>query len=164
MINPISLSRLAEERKRLRQDRPVGFFARPTIDTQGNLNLFRWECGIPGKSSSVWSGHTYKLMMEFDNDYPARPPICRFVQPLFHPNIFPSGTVCLNILNEDSGWQPSISVKDILVAIQELLDNPNILSPAQREPYELFKKSKVEYNKRIRNQVKLLNEETKKSK
>lgn len=164
MINSVATLRLTEERKRLRQDRPVGFFARPTIDNQGNPNFYRWECGIPGKSNSIWSGHTYKLMMDFDSDFPSKPPICRFVKPLFHPNIFPSGTVCLNILNEDSGWKPSISVKDILIAIQELLDDPNNDSPAQREPYELLKKNKEEYNRRVRTQVNLLIEESKKNK
>lgn len=37
-------------------------------------------------------------------DYPSKPPKCRFVlvngKPLFHPNVYPTGTVCLSILNE----------------------------------------------------------------
>ncbi len=31
----------------------------------------------------------------------------------FHPNIYPSGTVCLSILNEDEDWKPSITVKQV---------------------------------------------------
>ncbi|PWA92546.1 SUMO-conjugating enzyme SCE1 [Artemisia annua] len=56
----------------------------------------------------------------------------------FHPNVYPSGTVCLSILNEDSGWRPAITVKQILVGIQDLLDTPNPADPAQTDGYHLF--------------------------
>lgn len=46
------------------------------------------------------------------------PPQCKLPEKFFHPNIYPSGTVCLSILNEDEGWRPSITVKQILVGIQ----------------------------------------------
>lgn len=38
-------------------------------------------------------------------------------------------------------------------AIQDLLINPNPLSPAQREAYELFVGNKTEYAKRVRQQA-----------
>ena len=37
----------------------------------------------------------------------------KFVPPLFHPNVYPSGTVCLSILNEDEAWKPGISIKQV---------------------------------------------------
>lgn len=46
-------------------------------------------------------------------DYPSKPPKCKFTPPLFHPNVYPSGTVCLSILNEDEGWKPAITVKQV---------------------------------------------------
>lgn len=39
-------------------------------------------------------------------------------------------TVCLSILDADKGWRPSITVKQILLGIQDLLDTPNALDPA----------------------------------
>ena len=36
---------------------------------------------------------------------------CKFTPVIFHPNIYPSGTVCLSILQEDKGWKPSITIK-----------------------------------------------------
>jgi hypothetical protein len=36
----------------------------------------------------------------------------------FHPNVFPCGTVCLSILNDEYDWQPGISVQQILSGIQ----------------------------------------------
>ncbi|XP_073158677.1 uncharacterized protein [Henckelia pumila] len=71
--------------------------------------------------------------MHFSEDYPSKPPKYKFSQGFFHPNIYPSGTVCLSILNEDSGWRPAITVKQILVGIQDLLDQPNPSDPAQTE-------------------------------
>ena len=64
-----------------------------------------------------------------------------------------SGTVCLSILNDDQDWRPAITVKQVLVAIQELLNDPNPNSPAQRESYELFVSNRSKYNEKIREQA-----------
>lgn len=39
----------------------------------------------------------------------------KFTPPIFHPNIFPSGTVCLSILNEEKDWVPTLTIKNILL-------------------------------------------------
>lgn len=36
------------------------------------------------------------------------------------------------------GWRPAITVKQILVGIQDLLDQPNPADPAQTDGYHLF--------------------------
>jgi ubiquitin-conjugating enzyme E2 I len=41
-------------------------------------------------------------------------------------------------LNEEEDWRPAITVKQVLIGIQDLLDNPNPNSPAQREAFELY--------------------------
>lgn len=43
-----------------------------------------------------------------------------------------------SMLDEHEGWMPSITIKQVLHGIFELLDNPNINSPAQSEAYRLF--------------------------
>ncbi|CAE8636349.1 unnamed protein product, partial [Polarella glacialis] len=120
-------------------------------------NVYKWNCGIPGRAKGPWEGGTYALTMEFTEDYPSKPPKCKFVvvsgKPLFHPNIYPSGTVCLSILNEDEDWKPAITIRQILLGIQDLLDNPNAASPAQEEPYRLFSTDKAEYLRRVKKQV-----------
>ncbi|ELK30133.1 SUMO-conjugating enzyme UBC9-A [Myotis davidii] len=62
----------------------------------------------------------------------------KFEPPLFHPNVYPSGTVCLSILEEDKDWRPAITIKQILLGIQELLNEPNIQDPAQAEAYTIY--------------------------
>ncbi|KAH7357869.1 SUMO-conjugating enzyme ubc9 [Plectosphaerella cucumerina] len=147
-------NRLQEERKQWRRDHPFGFYARPARLPTGQLDLKTWECGIPGKEKTIWEGGLFKLNIIFPDEYPTKPPKCKFTPPLFHPNVYPSGTVCLSILNEEEAWKPAINVKQILVGIQELLNTPNPDSPAQAEAYSLFKKDKGEYEKRIRRVVK----------
>jgi len=94
--------------------------------------------------------------MEFSEDFPNKPPKCQFKPVLFHPNIYPSGTVCLSILNEDEDWKPSLSVSQILVGIQDLLGAPNPNSPAQAEPFLMFTTQKADYVKKVREQVRLI--------
>ena len=73
--------------------------------------------------------------------------------PLFHPNVYPSGTICLSILNEDEDWRPAITIKQMLLGIQDLLDTPNPNSPAQSDAYQLFVSDKAEYKKRVRQEA-----------
>lgn len=78
----------------------------------------------------------------------------KFTPPLFHPNVYPSGTVCLSILNEEEGWRPAITVKQILIGVQMLLDEVNPDSPAQADAYNLYKKDRTAYEKKVRQVVK----------
>ncbi len=56
--------------------------------------------------------------MHFKEDFPSTPPKVKFVPPLFHPNVYPSGTVCLSLLDEEKDWRPAITVKQLLLGIQ----------------------------------------------
>ncbi len=73
----------------------------------------------------------------------------KFTPTLFHPNIFPSGTVCLSILNEEKAWVPTITVKQVRVGLAVLVCvvlcrikpfPPPPLSPASstRQPTAVF--------------------------
>ncbi|RYR78763.1 hypothetical protein Ahy_A01g003622 isoform A [Arachis hypogaea] len=56
--------------------------------------------------------------------------------------------------NHPHGWRPAITVKQILVGIQDLLDQPNPADPAQTEGYHLFIQDATEYKRRVRQQAK----------
>ncbi|KAK6795147.1 hypothetical protein RDI58_008600 [Solanum bulbocastanum] len=155
MAGGIARGRLAEERKAWRKNHPHGFVARPETGPDGSANLMVWRCIIPGKPGTDWEGGHYPLTMLFSEDYPSQPPKCKFPPGFFHINVYPSGDVCLSILNTGLGWSPAITVKQILVGIQELLDEPNPSSSAQFECHKLYvQKDKTEYKKRVRVQAK----------
>ncbi|TIC20046.1 hypothetical protein E3Q13_00797 [Wallemia mellicola] len=124
----VARTRLAEERKIWRKDHPFGFWAKPTKFPDGSLNLLIWEVGIPGKSGSAWEHGVYKLNMQFPEDYPSKPPKCKFTPPLFHPNVYP---------------------RQIVLGIQELMTDPNASDPAQVEAYTMFKNDKPGYERRL---------------
>ena len=149
----LALARLREERRAWKRDKPFGFWARATFAADGSLDLMHWEAAIPGKPDTLWAGGEYRLIMVFSEDYPSKPPKCQFTPVLFHPNIYPSGTVCLSLLNEEKDWRPSTTFKQILLAIQELLDNANPKDPAQKEPYEMYVRNRPEYDAMIKAQA-----------
>ncbi|BFF95640.1 SUMO-conjugating enzyme UBC9-B-like [Drosophila madeirensis] len=152
-MSGIAQFRLCAERKAWRKEHPFGFVARPSKNPNGTLNLMIWECAIPGQKSTPWEGGLYKLRMIFKPDYPSSPPKCVFYPPLFHPNVYPSGTVCLSLLDEEKDWRPAITIKQILLGIQELLNEPNIQDPAQEEAYGILLNNRLEYDKRVRAQA-----------
>lgn len=87
------------------------------------------------------------------------------------------GTVCLSLLDEEKDWRPAITIKQILLGIQDLLNDPNIKDPAQAEAYTIywylcilyfkenfnstivsfsFSQNRLEYEKRVRAQAKAM--------
>ncbi|TPX32297.1 hypothetical protein SmJEL517_g04556 [Synchytrium microbalum] len=142
-----------------------GFWAKPEKKPDGTMDLTNWTVGIPGmiilfwaisqhpalgKVGTPWEGGLYKIQMQFPEEYPQKPPKCKFIPPLFHPNVYPSGTICLSILNEEEDWKPSLTIKQIVTGVQDLLNEPNPESPAQTEAYILFKKDRAAYEKKVR--------------
>ena len=152
-MSGIAHARLSEERKSWRRDHPFGFHAKPVTNADGTLNLMLWEFGIPGKVATPWEGGLYKGHIIFKDDFPTTPPKVQFVPKLFHPNVYPSGTVCLSILDEEKDWRPALSVKQILMGIQELLNDPNMKDPAQAEAYHCLRNDKAAYDQRVREQA-----------
>ena len=58
-----------------------------------------------------------------------------------------------SILNDEKGWKPSVTVKQILTGIQELLDTPNNRDAAQEPAWRLFDKDQAKYIMRIKEEV-----------
>lgn len=148
----VAASRLAEERKTWRKDHPFGFVAKPATKEDGSTDMFVWKCLIPGKDGTLWEGGLFPITLTFTSDYPGKPPKVMFPPGFCHPNVFPQGNVCLSILNPEKGWRPSITVRQILVGVQELLDSPNIDDPANNI-YDVFKRRRKEYDVIIRAQT-----------
>ncbi|RDD46572.1 SUMO-conjugating enzyme UBC9-A [Trichoplax sp. H2] len=148
-VDPVE--RLQAEHRIWKISHPKDFEADPMIASDGSEDWLTWLCVIPGPTKTCWENGRFRLMIYYPKDYPDKPPKCQFQPPLFHPNIFLSGTVALSILEED--WKPTLTIKDILPGIQMLLKEPNMNNPAHAMAYTLHKTSLFEYNNRIRQQV-----------
>ena len=66
----------------------------------------------------------------------------------FHPNIYPDGTLCMDLIQDN--WSPIYSVCSILIAIRSLLSDPNCASPANPEAAHLYQTDKKAYSRRVR--------------
>jgi len=66
----------------------------------------------------------------------------------FHPNIFPDGTLCLDLIQDQ--WSPVYTVSSILLAIRSLLTDPNCSSPANPEAAHLYQTDRKQYSRKVR--------------
>jgi len=63
--------------KRLQNDPPQGVQAAP-LDN----NVMAWQAVIFGPDDTPWEGGTFKLLLEFTEDYPNKPPVVRLLHSL----------------------------------------------------------------------------------
>ena len=67
----------------------------------------------------TFQDRTFKLTLEFSEEYPNKPPVVKFLSKMFHPNIYADGGICLDILQ--NRWSPTYDVSAILTSIQSLV-------------------------------------------
>mmetsp|Transcript_4609 Transcript_4609/g.16136 ORF Transcript_4609/g.16136 Transcript_4609/m.16136 type:complete len:131 (+) Transcript_4609:244-636(+) len=108
----------------------------------------RWNAVIFGPENTPWDGGTFRLVLEFTEDYPNKAPNVKFVSEIFHPNVYADGSICLDILQNN--WSPIYDVAAILTSIQSLLTDPNPNSPANSEAARLFTENKEEYIRQVK--------------
>merc|ERR1711970_1297180 len=134
--------RLMRDFKRLQEDPPAGVSGAPTDN-----NILLWNAVIFGPADTPFEDGTFKLTIEFTEEYPNKPPVVRFTSKMFHPNVYADGSICLDILQ--NRWSPTYDVSSILTSIQSLLDEPNPNSPANSQAAQLYQENKREYEKRV---------------
>ncbi|KAK6055705.1 ubiquitin--protein ligase [Cooperia oncophora] len=139
----IAAGRLAEERKAWRKDHPFGFIAKPVKNPDGTLNLFNWECAIPGKKDTIWEGGLYKIL-----DFVLSIDVSLQRTNASSSSIVPSKClsirhVLLSLLDEIR--METVTIKQLLIGIQDLLNNPNPDDPAQAEAYQIFCQNRYKF-------------------
>lgn len=109
----------------LQEDPPTGVSGAPTDN-----NIMIWNAVIFGPHDTPFEDGTFKLTIEFTEEYPNKPPTVRFVSKMFHPNVYADGGICLDILQ--NRWSPTYDVSAILTSIQV---------PSMNISYSSFKKN-----------------------
>jgi len=157
---------LALEYKSLQEEPVEGF----KVKLVSEDNLFEWEVAIFGPPDTLYQGGYFKAHVKFPADYPYSPPSVRFLTKVWHPNVYENGDLCISILHPpvddpQSGelpcerWNPTQSVRTILLSVISLLNEPNTSSPANVDAsvmYRRWRDSKgkdKEYENIIRKQV-----------
>ncbi|KAG2176815.1 hypothetical protein INT44_007479 [Umbelopsis vinacea] len=121
-------------------------------------NIYEWEVLVIGTPDTIYEGGFFKAHLIFPSTYPMMPPTMKFVSDMYHPNVYPDGTVCISILHPPGDdkygyekaserWSPVHTVETILISVISMLSSPNDESPANieaakewREDYPTFKK------------------------
>lgn len=135
---------------------------------------------ITNPGSNYYGGY-FKAQMTFPKDYPYKPPgknmtssasrasanrhaDFRFVHPLWHPNIYQDGRLCISILHapgedimsgEQAGerWSPVQRAETVLLSIISLLDDAEISSPANVDASVQYRDHQDEFKKRVQQDV-----------
>src|SRR5438477_8357579 len=114
----------------MQTDPPAGVSASPVAD-----NVMTWCACLPrlnvfcklilmpfrnaviiGPEGTPFEDGTFRLVMHFEEQYPNKPPGVKFVSQMFHPNVYGTGELCLDILQ--NRWSPTYDVAAILTSIQ----------------------------------------------
>ena len=70
---------------------------------------------VPGAGDQVGLGSLHRAEIFLPLDYPRRPPFCRMISPVFHPNIDPQ-KICIG-----DHWSAGQSLAHLIVRIAEML-------------------------------------------
>lgn len=154
----MALKRLNSELKQIEKESYYFFSVCPIED-----NLYKWDIIMIGPPDSIFEGAIIKAYIEFPHEYPYKPPQLIFNPPIFHPNVYTNGKVCISILHEgidetnyesvSERWLPSRSVNSILHSILYMISSPNLDSPANVDACILCKNDYDAYKKKIYNMV-----------
>lgn len=77
---------------------------------------FNRNAVIIGPADTPFEDGTFRLVMQFEEQYPNKPPAVKFISQMFHPNVYATGELCLDILQ--NRWSPTYDVAAVLTSIQ----------------------------------------------
>jgi ubiquitin-conjugating enzyme E2 D/E len=133
MSKPLTLKRILQEIKDL-QENPVSNCSAGPLDEK---EITTWSATIFGPEGTPYHGGVFNLEVKFPPEYPFKPPLIRFITPIYHCNINRSGGICLDILKEKQ-WSPALTISKVLLSICSLMADPNPKDPLMPEIAELF--------------------------
>lgn len=127
--------RLREEMKRMLKTYPPAKSVETGISWKvvgGDLHMY--ELTISGKIGTPYEGGIWTVTIRLPPEYPFKPPIVNFIQPIYHPNIalegrqWPWGSnVCLSLVNWDNlgkpgGWKETIFLPSVVDHLEMMLE------------------------------------------
>ncbi|GIX64259.1 ubiquitin-conjugating enzyme, putative [Babesia caballi] len=134
--------RIVQDISKVTKDPPEGVRAEPFPD-----DMMVCHAIIRGPKDTLWETGTFHLLVKFTEEYPTKPPKVKFLSKIYHPNVYPDGRICLDILQNQ--WTAIYDISAVLMSIQSLLSDPNVKSPANTEAATTLEKDKVAYDKNV---------------
>ncbi|XP_060032321.1 ubiquitin-conjugating enzyme E2 S isoform X2 [Erinaceus europaeus] len=103
---------------------------------------------IEGPEGTPYAGGVFRMKLLLGKDFPASPPKGYFLTKIFHPNVGPTGEICVNVLKKD--WTAELGIRHVLLTIKCLLIHPNPESALNEEAGRLLLENYDEYAARAR--------------
>ena len=92
----------------------------PNLSVKVGKNIRIWIITMKGTKGSLYEGETYRLRVQFPQNYPTEPPSVYFLQPTpRHEHVYTNGDICLSLLGKD--WRPNMTAQSIAMSILSIL-------------------------------------------
>jgi ubiquitin-protein ligase len=99
---------------------------------------------IPGPADSLYENGVFRIQCNIPEEFPMEAPRLAFLTHIWHPNIAPTGAVCLDVLSKT--WRAFIKLKDVFAAyVPQLLQYPEPKDPFNVDAAEMLQRFPDEY-------------------
>jgi len=104
-----------------------------------------WKSILEGPKGSPYENGRWIVSYQFPQDYPFKPPMVRFLVPIYHCNINNDGKICLDILKDS--WSPALTARHIFNSLTALLLSPNPMDALDSVKANVYSDNKDTYNR-----------------
>ncbi|KAF9437438.1 hypothetical protein BGZ76_000701 [Entomortierella beljakovae] len=124
-----------------------------TVGPSDDSNILLWKGSINGPNNSPYKGGIFKIELQFNTDYPFKPPKVKFLTKIYHPNIDEEGAICVALLKNDQ-WKPATRINQVLRALVTLLEQPNPDDPLMTDIAEIYSNDQAKFQKTAKEHTK----------
>eukprot|EP00181_Compsopogon_caeruleus_P002679 CAMPEP_0184680302 /NCGR_PEP_ID=MMETSP0312-20130426/3169_1 /TAXON_ID=31354 /ORGANISM="Compsopogon coeruleus, Strain SAG 36.94" /LENGTH=130 /DNA_ID=CAMNT_0027130309 /DNA_START=141 /DNA_END=529 /DNA_ORIENTATION=+ len=100
------------------------------VDVEEN-NVSEIQAEVEGPEETPYYGGIFRMKLILTSSFPSVPPKGFFLTKIFHPNVSPTGEICVNALKKD--WSPTLGLRHVFLVIRCLLIEPNPESALNEE-------------------------------
>lgn len=143
-LSPIATKRVQDELAELQADQSLDYLF---IELPEETDPSKWIVSIIGPPYSAYEGGLFKVEIVFPWNYPLTPPTITFKTQIYHPSIDTHGKVCLGAI---SNWTPVLDLRQVILTLSAILDNPSIEEPLMIDISAQYRKNPQEFMRNAR--------------
>jgi len=137
--------RVLMELKRLNKEKETGELSPGwTVEPKTDDDIYTWKAIFPGARDTPYEYGLFEVEIKIGEKYPMKHPECKFITPIYHPNVGSDGCICVDILG--SAWSPANSIKTLLISLQLLMECPEPDDPMESSIARIYKENREKFN------------------
>ncbi|KAM5248238.1 ubiquitin/ISG15-conjugating enzyme E2 L6 [Ctenodactylus gundi] len=111
-----------------------------------DANVLRWHALLL-PTQPPYHLKAFRVCVDFPRDYPFQPPVVKFTTKIYHPNVGEDGLVCLPLLSREH-WKPQTKTCQVLEALNQLVNRPNLEEPLRVDLADLLAQSPEQFHRK----------------